>query len=476
VNLEKLSNYRCAVQAAGFKFRPAVRPADEVAKYEVSTITAVPSEQGFLRRLVSQTIPSIEKEGHVDYKMKLRLPESDAANTVRPGARMFLRGEIICDEETCAYTVPTAVRVAPPLPSAKLVATDKDVVVFSFAQMQVEDYVAIEDVCKIFGLTVHYVDLDHFLEPSGTINSSTWAALKGKAKVIWAPGSMDQAHRVPLQELQQHVTMGGALISGGSSTFSIAPSSFKCITLGRKVINAGLSFQLMGIKNELVIEDTKISGANVLGFIVALLGSMSTEQKLQFLLNDQGHGGRKVNSIMLDSYQSVVSAGCCGCGGDSKIAPLTQLPCTIHDLMLSSIRSDLSLDIHCFNSSGNMDPFAAHKVIPAFASANVLHKSASPKAAELAADIHAVLTASGFTDKKCPVKRPDLQLLANQCFTIGSAGNKDPGALSERVRDFDVIQGLSRRKRGGVYGTKDPVDLSWGVHMYVYKGDPKQWF
>jgi hypothetical protein len=120
VNLEKLSNYRCAVNAAGYKFRPAVKPADEVAKYEVSTINAMPAEQGFLRRMVSQAIPSIEKEAHVDYKMKLRLPESTATETVLPGARMFLRGEIICDEETCAYTVPTTIRVAPVLPPANL--------------------------------------------------------------------------------------------------------------------------------------------------------------------------------------------------------------------------------------------------------------------------------------------------------------------------------------------------------------------
>jgi hypothetical protein len=489
VNLEKLSSYRCGINAAGFKFRPALRPASEVTKYEMFAPEGSVPEMGYLRRHISQGINSIEKQESVEYKFKLRLPEptvpvskgvkdlnNDGPAAVPPGSRLFLRGEIQCDEETCAFSVPTTLRVAPPLPSAKLPPSENDVLVFSCADMQVEDYEAIDKVCAIFGLNVHYVDLDHYLKPGdSTISNDLWAHLKGKATIVWAPISPDYAHRVPLAELQAHVTAGGALISGDCSLFTVTTSNFRYPTAGRRVINAGSAVQLTNLKLQLSVDESKIQGTKVVGFIAALLGSMSTDRKLRFLQNDPGHAQRAVNSTMLDSYQTVVKAGCCGMGGDSKVSPLIQKPCTVHDLVLASIRSDVSLDIHCCTTSA-MDSAPAYKSVQTFAAAQILSKPASPAVAQLAADVYAVLAGAGVNEKKCPIKKPELALLANQCFTTASAGTKDPGALCERVKDVDVIQGCSRRRRGNVFGGKDPVDLSWGVAMFVYKGDPKQWF
>lgn len=478
IPVEKMSAYRCGVHVTALKFRPTLRPALEVGTYEVLSPEAVPEEQGFLRRTITQEVLSLKKEEQVDYNLKLKLPPQDAQNTVIPGARIHLRGEILCEDKVVTYTVPTSIRVAPPLPSVPA-ATEDDLLIFTYADMHVDDFLAIEKVCKLLAFRVHYIDTDHFLnEKTNAVNTDLWASLKGKATVLWAPGNANQISRVPLQDLLTHAQAGAPIISGDASVFGVNASNFKYATAGRKCIKADSAVQLLGLKFGLVVDDTKIAGNKVMPFLTALLGSMSAERKLKFLLNDPTHGSRTVGTLMLDSYQTFATSGCCGCGGDSKVSPVIQKPLTLHDLVLTSIRHDLSLDIQMHATCGLQDQSPAYKGVLAFATANVLHKSPSPKVAQLAADVCAVLNASGITDKKCPVRRAELALMANQCQTVASAGQKDPMGLVERVKDCDVIQGLSRRKKGMMFGGKDPIDLTGGVSLHVYRADSikQQWF
>jgi hypothetical protein len=133
------------------------------------------------------------------------------------------------------------------------------------------------------------------------------------------------------------------------------------------------------------------------------------------------------------------------------------------------------MDIHLFPSCGVTDMDPAFGEVSKFAAHEILSKAPSEKVAQLAADVFAVLSASGISDKRCPLKKADLMLLANQCETIAAAAGKEPQGLCERIRDFDVIKGLSRRKKG-MFSGKEPVDLSMGIAHHVYQGDNKQWF
>ena len=344
--------------------------------------------------------------------------------------------------------------------------------------MHVEDYAAIESVCKIFNMKVHYVDIDHFANATSKIvDGNTWAALRGKVTVIWAPNTTDRIHSVPLAELIEHVTQGGPLITGHASVFTVTAGNFKYLTAGRRVINAGNAVQLTELKTNLIINDNKIEGNHVIGFMAALLATMSPERKLKVLQQDIiNHGKRTINTIKLDSYQSFATSGCCGCGNSSKVSPVIQTAFTIHDMILCSIRADLSLDIMCNLTCGLVDPKLAYKSLLSYANSQNIINNSTPQSSQLAADIYAVLSASGIILKNCPLKQPELLLLANQCHTIAVAGNQEPDGLRERVRDIDVIQGLSRRKKSGFFGNKDPIDQSYGVVAFVYKGDPKQWF
>ena len=331
---------------------------------------------------------------------------------------------------------------------------------FSNADMVLEDYEAVSSLCKLLWLNVQYVDIDHFADSkTGTVLSSSWAVLRGKASVIWAPNSSAQTAKVPSADLLEHVKAGGGVVSGGKSVFTLTGKSFSYATAGRKSVQAGAAVQLSDLKNGLVINEKCVQGAAAVNFIVALLASLSTTRKLRYLFDDPSHGGRVVGTAMLSSYQTFVTAGCCGFGSDSKVAPVLQKPCTIRDLVLASIRADLMLDSAMFMSCGALDGNAANRQVLVFARAFVVDKSHSPKVNQMAADIYAVFEAAGFLDQTCHIKSPDVKFIANCCLSISSNGGADAKALAERIKDLDVLTGFSRRSK--------PVDLSSGICLHI---------
>uniref|UniRef100_A0A7S3M5M1 Uncharacterized protein n=1 Tax=Spumella elongata TaxID=89044 RepID=A0A7S3M5M1_9STRA len=475
VTMKSTGRFKVAVHMAAPHFRPELVPKLEVSKFQTDTHLENATEGGHLRRSVAQEIPTLQKDATEEFAMLLTLPKPDEHNKVCPGARIILRGEMFFDLEACSFTVPSTIRVAPPLPSVTAAtATADDVLIFSHAEMQMEDYNALDSVCKLLNLRTHYVDLDHFLnEKSNCVDAATWAALRAKGTVLWAPSQQSHIHRVPLAELLAHAQAGAPIITADASAFGIGAGDFKYTTAGRRCVQAGAAFQLTAIKTDLAITDDKVTGAKVLPFLAALVGSMSTQRKLAFLCSPTANTKRLIGNTMLDSYKTFPNDSCCG--GKPKIAPVVQAGLTLQDLVLASIRSDLSMDIHLFATCAVFDMNPAYSEVVKFAQSEIFHKPAGEKVAQLAADVHAVLAGSGISDKKCPVRKPELTLLANQCETIAAAGGKEPQGLRERIMDIDVIKGLSRRKRG-MFGGKDPVDLSAGVAHYVYKGEGKQWF
>jgi len=471
--MEPAGRFKCAVHVAAPFFRPHIEPKQEISKFETDTHPVESKELGYMRRSVAQEIPTLAKDATAEVALLLSLPQPDEHNKVTPGARISLRGEIFHELQACSFTIPSTIRVAPPLPSVKN-ATADDVLFFSFAEMHMEDYAAIDSICKLLGMRTHYVDLEHFFNvKTNTVDGATWAALRGKATVVWAPAVTSHIHRVPLGELLGHAQAGAPIISADASVFSVSQGDFKYTTAGRRAIQVGGAVQLLALKTGLSIDDDKAVGDKVATFLTALVASMTTERKLNFLLADPTHGKRAIGATMVDSYQTFPSDGCCG--GGPKVAPVIQKALTLRDLLLASIRSDLSMDIHLFPTCGVMDMHPAYLEVTKFAAREVLSKPPSDKVALLAADVYAVLAGSGISDKKCPLRKAELTLLANQCETIAVAAGKEPQGLCERIRDFDVIKGLSRRKKG-MFSGKDPIDLTGGIAHYVYKGDGKQWF
>jgi hypothetical protein len=135
-----------------------------------------------------------------EFNYELTLPEGK----MPPGARLYLRGEMTMDGTPVQYSAPTVVRVAAPLPSIKT-ATASDVLLFCHEGMAVEDYTVMEAVCAVLHLTLHYVDIDHYIDNTGKVPQTLWESISGSsALIIWCPGD-EKSSYIPAEQVHTHI-------------------------------------------------------------------------------------------------------------------------------------------------------------------------------------------------------------------------------------------------------------------------------
>jgi hypothetical protein len=319
---------------------------------ELITATTGPYESA----LVLAPLPQYEKNEQKDFHFDISL----APGPSPPGSRLYLRGEMTMDGKPVLYSAPTIIRVVAPLPAVKA-STAADCLLFCHEGMGSEDYEVVGEICKLLHLTLHYVDIDHYVDASGKVPINLWATLLGSALCIWAPGDSSKAAYIP--ELLQHIQQGGRLLTGKGSTFKMGKNDVKHLGLGRGAIRSNVDLASLSVGFSL---KDGVQGRAACELIAGMVCALSPTQKLKFLLEDQANAQRAFGGYTLESYKTFQDAGflCCG-GGGSRVAPALTTPTTLHDVVLSSLRADVGFDAIVLQTCtrGSFDPYPAHEAL-----------------------------------------------------------------------------------------------------------------
>jgi hypothetical protein len=278
-------------------------------------------------------------------------------------------------------------------------------------------------------------------------------------------------------DLLNHLKSGGGLVCGGVSQFDIGDLNPLQSRAARRSVHSGGGMFLSNFHFDMLsTRDSKMSGKFIIMIILNIISSMSTEMKLNYLVNGDKMKNIKVGDFMIDCYETQSQANCCG-GATQKVVPLNKTPCILHDCVLSSLRVDLNIDLECFEKNMNYNDCLSIKALHIFADKEVNNKGHTPEIASLARDLYAIVQATKLLEKKVfkaskankawDKVRGMIDLTFATCNNKALEHNFDGKAMANRVNDIDVIGGGFGRpvKKG----TKDPINLSESMLHLSYK-------
>ena len=310
---------------------------------------------------------------------------------------MLIRAELYWDGKLLQYSAPHFVRMAP-APPPQTDAHELDIVVFSSAVWYAMDFRAVSAVVGFLGLRAYFVDYEHVAVAQ---TDALWAAQRDKkVTVVWAPTS-------PLTgtntngSLPAYLSSGGGLLLGANSDFH--PSD-DCKSVqrveGRRAIHAPADFSLLSVKDQLSVSATNVDGPAAAIFVMNLLTTFTTLQKLTFLDDRRGDVCKKViGHEKIGTYEALMAPTCCGLGGPAlKVTRTGDMPYTVRDCLLVALKVDLTVDIHAYEINGDISKCFALKTLTDFARERVLGGGSGKEA--LATEIAAIAHASNIVDPK----------------------------------------------------------------------------
>eukprot|EP01041_Mallomonas_annulata_P007895 gene7895-16162_t len=375
---------------------------------------------------------------------------------IRPGSFIHTRCELFCDGQLFQYSAPTSIRLIAPRPPTGMDGRPTDVLVFCSYQQSPEDYLAIEQITAFLRLRVFFLDYSHFKDQkSGILAADYWSGLHGKAVVVWAPANTGQESIVTAERLMSHLQADGGLICADASAFGLSTEMSGELALkskeARRLIYAPQDMSLTLLKTDMKIENITLP-APVSKSVPQLTGKNAKIAFIQSHIKDIGEESLAIGNAMLDVfYDAPVEAGCCGCGGAKRIVPMSrsQSPCTVIDVVLSAMKTDLLVDLVSYDKYQNMS------FCP---SINTLFQvseqcNSNDRVSILTAFYMAGLfTASNISSKKIfknstPFKawekdqRYEATTAMNVCISICESNNLGFESLAMRIKAADVIKG-----------------------------------
>ena len=469
-------------RVAALRFRPFVTALNGTAF--VRSLSQVASEQGFLKVEASGLVSELQPNQSEEIHFKLCLPKSEHGNLVEPGAQIILRAELAHQSYVAFISVPSVVRVAAPLPPTANLGP-WDVMIFSTYSMVVEDYHAIQQIYGMLGMRVYFLDIDHFRDPeTGRLPRKYWQSQFGKAILVWLPQSAGQAKLVPSEDLYAHVRGGGGLIYGAAATFQwLDPASAKTPAARRAIKIDGAAISLNTIRLDASFLPNKLNGRSACILAAATISVLSAVEKLQFLKEKYALlESLQVGDLNLTVYSSQLESGCCG-GGKLKVMPLSKSPCRLLDLVLTAIRTDVTIDTKIFKSTMSFQDCVTINSIISFCreklrvSESLSNGNYDIPTCCVARDLVAAACAakvmddnlfSGKPGKVWKKDREPMLATLRSCINLCTSQDMDHKVVVQRVQEMDIIPGFSVISRG-FFGGVDAVNFSGNMLTFAAK-------
>lgn len=460
----KSSDCKFTLRVAAMRFWPIMN----CALSETRNLPAQMNEQNFFKVITTGFINDLQPGQTQELVFTVTLPRNDGNNLlVEPGAQILARGELQHEDFLACYTAPSMIRVAPPLPPVDGVSPF-DVLVISNYSLIVEDYRTISQFYTSIGLRVYYLDLDHFIDrQNGRIPIRLWQQQFGKSILVWLPATPAMANTIPNEDLFNHVRNGGGLIYGACCKFQWLDQATARSAAARRVIAIeGSTASLNSFRMDALMQERKILGKGLMSLLGATYSVLSTAQKLRYLKDKHTMlSGTQAGDLVLDFYNSTVDTGCCS-GGKIKVVPLQKTFCTLLDVLMVSIRTDISLDVKVFATSMNYNDCAATIAIVAFSNEVIKPQQVADQSlCMVARDVAATANSAHLMDEKLftskPKKvwdklRPGVLSALNACIEKAESQNLDFKSATQRAMDMDIIGGFSQRKKG-IFSCYDPI-------------------
>lgn len=316
------------------------------------------------------------------------------------------------------------------------------------------------------GIKTYFLDYEHYCNLSNQIPLDFWNAQKGKSTIIWKPPE-DKSHLLPNSYIQEHLMEGGKIILGSKSNYTFSNTIKDTVPYplyGRSCIYTSDRVSIYNFQNE-TITDTTISGQTLTILLVNSLAVMSPNDLLTILWNKRPLLTTVINDIQLKKYQKLPDTGCCGCfllcdANRTKIVPELTAACTIHDCILSTLRTYITLDLENFLASkSDVNCYCLNEIIK-FVNEHIINKQIDENIAYFARDIDALDHACSLQTHKFKNSKKDFvekwnefkslfRPVFDRCREITEEYFiDDTTVLGERIKDVCVISGFSVRKKG----------------------------
>jgi hypothetical protein len=456
--------------AAGLKFKPSISSPRKLTCFEAPP--AASNDSGYLIVAAQTAVPSIDPQSTVDFQFNIKLPPG--GNQL--GTNMLLKSEIFYDGIVTQFSPSQQVRIAAPWP-AEGTPTPSDLIFFCDGLYTTEDYTALATLAVTLKMRAVFLDYQHLaVENNGRLPAGLWAQHMGKGVAVWLPADPNLATLVPAEDLNNHLRGGGSLLTGEKSLFALSPDLANVASpIGRRAITIGTDFSLATLRRGLIIDDKRLGGAAVVALTVGILTSLSIERKLQILADVQ-IASIVIGDALLDNYQVVVEAGCCGMGSSAKIFPAQKSPVTIRDILIAALRTDVSAELAAFQQTSNINFCVSLNILRGFASTNIIGKPHNQTIATWARDIYSILYSAGVLDENmfqanqksiwAPLQQ-QIKVEASRLQSIAALSHMETKGSGERAMDGEVLRGFSRRNRA--QHQKDAIDLGRGTKLAMMK-------
>lgn len=456
--------------AAGLKFKPSISSSRKLTCFEAPPTAA--NDSGYMIVAAQTAVPAIDPQSTLEFQFSIKLPPG--GNQL--GANMILKSEIFYDGIVTQFSPAQQVRVAAPWP-AEGIPGPNDIIFFCDGLYTTEDYNALATLAVTLKMRSVFLDYQHLArENNGKLPSGLWSQHFGKGVAVWLPADPNLSALVSGDDFNNHLRGGGSLLTGEKSTFSLSPEIANVASpVGRRAVTISAEYSLANLRKGLIIDDKRLGGPAVVALTIGILTSLSVERKLQVLADNQ-IASIVVGEVMLDNYQVVVEAGCCGMGSSAKIFPAQKSPVTIRDILIAAIRTDVSAELAAFAQTGNIQFCGTLTILRGFISTNIVGKSHNQTISLWARDIHSILYAAGVLDDNMfqgPQKatwaplQQQIKVEASRLESIAAQSHLETKGSGERAMDSEVLRGFSRRNRA--QHQKDSIDLGRGNKLVMMK-------
>lgn len=424
-------------------------------------------------RTVSGDTPELKPLASATVETKLTLPKifaMDLFDYSTAGTLISYRPELWCDNVLAQYGNTLQTRISPPRPPVSNILST-DILIFSHFQFANADYILLSNLFSKLGCRTYFLDYDHFCNNSKVASTTEgislefWRAQKGIATIIWMPPE-NNSNLLSSSQIQDHLSEGGKIILGSKSTYTYTTTkdTVPYPLHGRSCVFTSERASIYNFQGDHV-SDNSILGQNMTILLVNALAVMSPVDLLTILWGKRMLLNTMVNDIQLKKYQKVPDAGCCGCYWlcgiqSTKIVPELSAACTIHDCILSTLRTHLTLDLENFQVSQSKEHCYCIQDIIKFVTDHVLEKETTEQIAYFARDIDALYHACSLETHKFKNSKKEFVNNWNnfkemfvpifeKCREITEGYFVDDTIiLGERIKDICVISGFSVRKKG----------------------------
>lgn len=456
--------------AAGLKFKPSISSSRKLTCFEAPPTAA--NDSGYMIVAAQTAVPSIDPHSTVDFQFNIKLP----VGSNQLGANMILKSEIFYEGIVTQFSPSQLVRIAAPWP-VEGTPTPNDIIFFCDSTFATEDYGVLATLALTLKMRSVFLDYQHLSrENNGKLPIGLWSQHVGKGVAVWLPCDSNLSSLVPSEDFNSHLKGGGSIVNGEKSIFSLSSDLANVASpVGRRAISVGIDFSLGNLRKGIVMDDKRLGGQSIVSLTVGILTSLSVERKLQILADNQ-IASIVIGDVLLDNYQVVVEAGCCGMGSSAKIFPAQKSPVTIRDILIAALRTDVSAEVSAFAQTNNINFCLTLSILRGFISSNIVGKPHNHTIALWARDIHSIFYSAGVLDDNLfqgPQKstwgplQQQIKLDASRLESIASLAQLETKSAGERAMDCEVIRGFAKRNRA--QHQKDPVDLGRGNKLVMMK-------